>query len=31
VQLLAGHKSIEMRQAYIDGDTHGQRRLVALL
>ncbi len=30
VQLLAGHKSIEVTQAYIDGHTSGQRRLVAL-
>ena len=30
VQLLAGHKSIEITQGYIDGDTGGQRRLVAL-
>ena len=30
VQLLAGHKSIEITQGYIDGDTLGQRRLVAL-
>ena len=31
VQLLAGHKSIQMTQGYIDCDTRGQRRLVALL
>ena len=31
VQLLAGHKSIEITQGYIDGDTGGQRRLVASL
>lgn len=31
VQLLAGHSSIELTQRYIDGDTHGQRRLVGLL
>jgi integrase/recombinase XerD len=31
VQLLAGHRSIETTQQYIDGNTHGQRRLVALL
>jgi integrase/recombinase XerD len=31
VQLLAGHRSIETTQAYIDGDTHAQRRLVALI
>jgi integrase len=31
VQLLAGHRSIEITQGYIDGDTMGQRRLVALL
>lgn len=30
VQLLAGHKSIEVTQAYIDGHTLGQRRLVRL-
>lgn len=30
VQLLAGHKSIEVTQAYIDGHTLGQRRLVSL-
>lgn len=30
VQLLAGHKSIEVTQAYIDGHTSGQRRLVSL-
>lgn len=30
VQLLAGHKSIEVTQAYIDGQTSGQRRLVSL-
>jgi hypothetical protein len=29
--LLAGHKSIEITQGYIDGDTRGQRRLVASL
>jgi integrase len=31
VQLLAGHRSIETTQQYIDGDTHGQRRLISLL
>jgi integrase len=31
VQLLAGHRSIEVTQAYIDGDSQAQRRLVALL
>jgi len=31
VQLLAGHSSIDVTQGYIDGDTMGQRRLVALL
>jgi len=31
VQLLAGHRSIEITQGYIEGDTMGQRRLVALL
>jgi integrase/recombinase XerD len=31
VQLLAGHRSIETTERYIDGDTRGQRRLVALL
>jgi integrase/recombinase XerD len=31
VQLLAGHRSIEMTQRYIEGDTSGQRKLVALL
>jgi integrase len=31
VQLLAGHSSIETTQAYIDGDTNGQRKLVSLL
>ena len=31
VQLLAGHASIETTERYIDGDTSGQRRLVALL
>ncbi|NJC41037.1 integrase/recombinase XerD [Brevundimonas alba] len=28
VQLLAGHKSIEVTQRYIDGDSDAQRRLV---
>lgn len=31
VQLLAGHRSIETTQGYIDGDTQAQRRLVFLL
>jgi integrase len=31
VQLLAGHRSIETTERYIDGDTSGQRRLVGLL
>ena len=31
VQLLAGHRSIGVTQGYIEGDTLGQRRLVALL
>jgi integrase/recombinase XerD len=31
VQLLAGHRSIETTQTYIDGDSHAQRKLIALL
>ena len=31
VQALAGHRSIETTQGYIDGDTFAQRRLVALI
>ena len=31
VQLLAGHRSIEVTQGYIDGDSDAQRRLVASL
>jgi len=31
VQMLAGHRSIETTQGYIDGDTDGQRKLVALV
>ncbi len=31
VQMLAGHRSIETTQAYIDGDTDAQRRLVRRL
>ena len=31
VQMLAGHRSIETTQRYIDGDTDAQRRLVGLL
>jgi integrase len=30
VQLLAGHKSIEVTQGYIDGHTSAQRRLISL-
>jgi integrase len=31
VQLLAGHRSIETTQGYIDGHSEGQRRLIGLL
>jgi integrase/recombinase XerD len=31
VQLLAGHRSIETTQRYIDGNSSGQRKLVALM
>ena len=31
VQMLAGHRSIQTTQRYIDGDSDAQRRLVALL
>jgi integrase/recombinase XerD len=31
VQLLAGHASIQTTQAYIDGDSDAQRRLVGLI
>lgn len=31
VQMLAGHRSIETTQGYIDGDSDAQRRLVARL
>lgn len=31
VQLLAGHRSIQTTQRYIDGDTDSQRRLVQLI
>jgi integrase/recombinase XerD len=31
VQLLAGHRSIETTQRYIDGHTEGQRKLIGLL
>jgi integrase/recombinase XerD len=31
VQLLAGHRSIQTTQRYIDGDSDAQRKLVALL
>lgn len=31
VQLLAGHRSIEVTQGYIEGDSRAQRRLVALI
>lgn len=30
VQMLAGHRSIETTQRYIDGDTEAQRRLVGM-
>jgi hypothetical protein len=29
--MLAGHRSIETTQSYIDGDTFAQRRLVAMI
>ena len=31
VQLLAGHRSIQTTQSYIDGDSDAQRKLVALI
>jgi integrase/recombinase XerD len=31
VQLLAGHRSIQMTQRYIDGDSDAQRKLVSLI
>ena len=31
VQMLAGHRSIQVTQSYIDGNSDAQRRLVALL
>ena len=31
VQMLAGHRSIETTQGYIDGDTFAQRHLVAMI
>ena len=31
VQLLAGHRSIQTTERYIDGDTDAQRRLVSLI
>jgi integrase len=31
VQLLAGHRSIQMTQRYMDGDTDAQRKLVSLI
>lgn len=31
VQLLAGHRSIQTTQRYIDGDTEAQRKLVAMI
>jgi len=31
VQQLAGHRSIDQTQAYIEGDTPAKRRLVGLL
>src|SRR5207247_10683140 len=31
VQLLAGHRSIQTTQGYIDGDSDAQRRLVSLV
>jgi integrase len=31
VQALAGHRSIEVTQRYIDGDTDAQRKLVSLI
>jgi integrase/recombinase XerD len=31
VQLLAGHRSIQTTQRYIDGDNDAQRKLVAMI
>lgn len=31
VQLLAGHRSIQTTQRYIDGDSGAQRRLISLI
>ena len=31
VQLLAGHRSIQTTQGYIDGDEQAQRRLIKLI
>ena len=31
VQLLAGHRSIQTTQGYIDGDTDAQRKLVGMV
>ena len=31
VQVLAGHRSIETTQGYIDGDSRAQRRLVSMI
>jgi integrase/recombinase XerD len=31
VQLLAGHRSIQTTQRYIDGDSDAQRKLVSLI
>lgn len=31
VQLLAGHRSIQTTQRYIDGDSDAQRRLISLI
>ena len=31
VQMLAGHRSIETTQGYIDGDSQAQRRLVSMI
>ncbi len=30
IQILAGHRSIEVTQGYIEGDSDAQRRLVAI-
>jgi integrase/recombinase XerD len=31
IQLLAGHRSIDTTQGYIDGDSHAQHKLISLL